>query len=205
MTPRRENLYSRFVAAAKIALPLMALAILSSLFLFSKSRDPAAGVQLLDSDLMDYAQKERITAPRFAGLTPSGVAIQIAAREASPRPTGGPSFDAFDLLARVEAPDGGVINVTAATGSIDSLAMMSELSGGIVLDTSYGFVAETHGMTFALDRLDIRSQGRITARGPLGQLEAGEMHVYLRDTGDDDTTAGYVLDFKRGVKLVYKP
>lgn len=205
MTPRRDNLYSRFVAAAKIVLPLMALAILSSLFLFSKSHDPSEGVRLLDSDLVDYAQKERITAPRFAGLTPSGVAIQLEAREASPRPGGGPSFDAFDLLAKIEVPDGGVINVTAGSGSIDSLAMMAELSGAIVLDTSYGFIAETHGLTFALDRLDIRSQGRITGRGPLGQLEAGEMHVHLAETGDGDEDAGYVLDFKRGVKLVYKP
>lgn len=205
MAPRRDNLYSRFVAAAKIALPLMALAILSSLFLFSKSKDLTGGVRLQGNELMEFARKERITAPRFAGLTPSGVAIQLAAREASPRASGGPAFDANDLTARVEAPDGGVINVTAATGSIDSLAAMAELSGGIVLDTSYGFVAETFGLTFALDRLDIRSQGQITGRGPLGLLTAGEMHVYLRESGDDDATAGYVLDFKSGVKLVYNP
>ena len=37
VTPARDNLHSRVVAVLKIALPLLALAILSSLFLFSET------------------------------------------------------------------------------------------------------------------------------------------------------------------------
>jgi lipopolysaccharide export system protein LptC len=99
MVARSLSTHSRIVAWTKIVLPLAALAILSSLFLFSKTNDPGKGVRLFDGDLAEFASKERITGPRFAGMTPSGVAIQISAREASPRSTGGPAFDAFDLNA----------------------------------------------------------------------------------------------------------
>lgn len=199
------NIHSRLVAWTKIIFPLAALAILSSLFLFSKSNDPTKGVRLFDGDLGEFAAKERITRPRFAGMTPSGVTIQVSAKQASPRNSGGPSFDATDLLAHVVTLDGVVVDIIAPTGSIDSITAMAELTGGIVLETSGGYIAQTHGLTFALDRLDIRSQGEITANGPLGFVQAGSMVLQLAATEDTDQSAGIDLVFKNGIKLIYKP
>ncbi|HBN31183.1 MAG TPA: hypothetical protein DD416_08180, partial [Rhodobacteraceae bacterium] len=65
--------------------------------------------------------------------------------------------------------------------------------------------AKTAGMTFALDRLDIRSIGSITSSGPLGEISAGEMVLALEKSETGDVTQGYVLMFKNGVKLVYSP
>jgi lipopolysaccharide export system protein LptC len=205
MAARSLNTHTRFVAWAKIILPLAAMAILSSLFLFSKTNDPGKGVRLFDGDLAEFASKERITGPRFAGMTPSGVAIQISAQEASPRNTGGPAFDAFDLQARIELPDLSFVDVVAKQGSIDSLNQMAELTGGITLTTSYGYVAKTFGLSFALGKLDIASQGEISAVGPLGAVRAGSMRLQLADPKDTGELQGYDLVFKNGIKLIYKP
>lgn len=205
MATQSIHLYSRFVGFAKIVLPLAALAILSSLFLFSKTNDPGKGLRLFDGDLSEFASKERITAPRFAGMTPSGVTIQISAEEASPRGTGGPAFDATDLFARIEMPDGNVVEVIAPLGSIDGLTDMSELTGGIILKTTGGYYAKTHGLTFALNALDIASQGEISATTPIGDMQAGQMTLSLAKPTHDDEEPSYDLVFKNGVKLIYKP
>lgn len=202
---RSSNFYSRFVSWAKIILPLIALAILSSLFLFSKSIDPSLGVRLLEGDLQDFAKKERITKPRFAGMTPSGIAIELSAVEASPRLIGGPAFDAVDLSTNIEMPDGATIDIVAKRGTVDSTTNLAELTDGIILTTSYGYVAKTHGLTFSLDKVEIHSQGEITATGPIGDVTAGELHLQLEETKNPDDKPGYLLIFKNGVKLIYKP
>jgi len=200
-----ENFHSRFIAWAKIILPLVALAILSSLFLFSKSYDPTETMRNLGSKLGELTRKQKIVAPKFAGMTPEGVSIQISAREGSPREGDVPAFDAVDLKALVETPDGKTIHVVAAKGSVNSLKQMARLTGGITLKTSFGVTAKTRGLVFALDRLDIRSQGKITATAPRSKIEAGQMYLHLDKGGKDETPPGYVLVFNNGVRMIYTP
>ncbi len=198
-------MYSRFVILAKITLPLVALATLSSLFLFSKTNDSGSTIRLTDADLAEFASAERITGPRFAGMTPGGVAIQLSAKEASPRIDGSPAFDATDLRALVELPDGETINVVATRGTVDSGTMSAMLTDRITLKTSYGYTADTQGLEFALDKVDIKSQGAISATGPLGTITAGNLFLGLEDKDDTSTQPGLVLVFKNTVKLVYTP
>lgn len=205
MATQSIQLYTRIVTFAKIFLPLVALAILSSLFLFSKTNDPGKGVRLFDGDLNEFASKERIIAPRFAGMTPAGIAIQISAQEAGPRESGGPAFDATDLVARIEMPDGNIIDVIAPHGSIDSFTNMSELTGGILLKTSGGYYAKTQGLTFALNTVDIRSLGEISAKTPIGDMQAGAMTLSLAKPTSANEDPSYDLVFKNGIKLIYKP
>lgn len=200
-----DNFYSRFVVWAKIVLPLLALAILSSLFLFSKSHKPDSGVRLFSGNLSKFASKERITGPKFAGMTPSGIAIELSAKEGSPSITGGPGFNATGLKARIEMPDGARINVVAARGSIDSATMSAKLTGGIKLTTSSGYVARTKGLSFALNTVDIQSEGEITATGPLGVIRAGSLRLSLNSPNHTKAARNYVLVFKNGVKMIYNP
>lgn len=205
MAHRIDNHYSRFVAWTKIILPLMALAILSSLFLFSKSNDPSGGIHLSDADLTEFASKERITKPRFAGMTPDGITLELSADEASPRSNGEPAFDATDLLAKVVFPGGETVDITAKLGSVDSLKKQARLEGGIVLKTSGGYTATTQGLTFALEQVDIESLGEIRAVGPLGDIFAGGLHLVTQIDTSPDGAPGYLIKFKNGVKLIYKP
>ncbi len=205
MAVRHSNFYSRFVAWSKIILPLLAIAILSSLFLFSKSHNPAAGMRMFKGSLADFASQERITAPRISGMTPSGAAIQLSAKEGVPRRDNPSAFDATGLTARIELPDGALVNVIAARGSVDSRAGQADLNGGITLTTSGGYTAKTKGLIFALNVVDIRSDGTILAAGPLGNIKAGGLHLKLADTNTTDAQPSYVLMFNNRVKLIYNP
>ncbi len=205
MTGAGNNLYSRFVAWTKIILPLAALAILSSLFLFSRSFDPSKGAQLFNGNLAEFARKQRITAPRFAGMTSDGVAIRISAREASPRDSGSSVVDATDLRANINLPNGDTVDVIAASGAVEPLENRALLTGGITLSTSFGITAKTRGLIFALDRLDIRSQGRIEAMTPRSDITAGQFELRLDDRQKTGKPRGYVLVFKDGVRMVYRP
>ena len=200
-----EKTYSRFVVLAKITLPLVALATLSSLFLFSKTNDSSSIIRLSDADLAEFASAEHITKPRFAGMTPDGVAIQLSAKEASPRANDSTAFDASQLKALVELPDGETVNVVAARGSVVSVKRLAVLTDDINLKTSYGYTATTHGLEFSLDKVDIRSQGAISAFGPLGKITAGSFFLGLDETDTTSKQPGIVLVFKTDVRLLYIP
>jgi lipopolysaccharide export system protein LptC len=79
------------------------------------------------------------------------------------------------------------------------------LTGGITLITSDGYVAKTFGLSISLDKLDISSQGEITAIGPIGDVSAGSMQLQLSDQYDTSEQQGYDLVFKNGIKLIYRP
>lgn len=59
--------HSRLVGWLKVALPLFALAILSSLFLVARGIDPDGALTLSEADLADRLREPRITAPAYAG------------------------------------------------------------------------------------------------------------------------------------------
>lgn len=189
----------------KIILPMGGLAILSSLFLFSKSHQPGEVIPGFEGGFSEIAGKERLSGPKFAGMTDSGIAIQLSAAQASPRIAGGAIFDATDLAAEVETRNGDKIEISAGEGMIDSANMLASLKGGIRIDTSLGYTIETEGLTIALDKMEIRSLGRITAEGPLGTITAGELFLGEEHSGDGTEKGGYLLVFKGGAKLVYIP
>jgi lipopolysaccharide export system protein LptC len=56
-------------------------------------------------------------------------------------------------------------------------------------------------MTAALNRTSLISEGPVTALGPVGTIDSGSMEM-RQDTSEDGT---YLLVFKDGVKLLYKP
>jgi len=203
MSARSDLWYARLVTTAKITLPLTSLAILSSLFLFAKPPKMAGSSFLNSADLSDYAQHERISRPRFAGMTPNGTAIQISAEIGAPVGNG-PKFKTEDLIANIDTPKDVNVRVVAKYGIVDSMNMVAELSGGTSLVTTSGWRAETEGLDFALDKIDVTSRGAIRAEGPIGLLQAGSMT--LRSSPDSPKDAPeLVLIFQGGVKLIYTP
>ncbi len=205
MRRRNINAHSRFVAWAKIILPLIGLTILSGLFLFSDTGSPGLPLGISKAELKDFASKQRITNPRFAGMTPSGIAIQLSAAEASPDNRDGTAYTANDIHAKIETADGSTVSISALRGTVNSISRIAQLTDEISLTTSDGYVAKTFGLSFSLDQLDIKSQGEITAKGPLGLIKAGGLHIMSETSDKAGDSGGYVLLFTDGVKLIYTP
>ena len=80
----RGNFYSRIVEWLRIALPLIAIGILSTLFLLSEAPDPERALPYAEVDVAQLARELRLSEPRFAGVTPEGREITLRAEAAAP-------------------------------------------------------------------------------------------------------------------------
>ena len=191
--------YSRVVAWLKILLPLSALALLSTLFLFSKSIDPEQSIPFADVDVKQLAKEPRITAPEFSGMTADGAAITISASSAKTDPTKLDDATIDRLTANFQTPDGAEVIAQADQGAIED-ARIARLEGDVHIETSSGYRISTDELVSDLDKTLITSDGPVVATGPLGQIEAGKMVVNL-----ENQTGTSMLVFKNGIKVLYEP
>jgi len=190
--------HSRLVAWLKIALPMLALAILSTLFLVSHRIDPAQTIPYAEVDVEGLAREQRVGSPSYAGMTADGATVSFMADSARPALDGG-RMTAVKPRARIDLPTGRSITVAAAEGYLDRKDNQAGLSGGTVVTTSDGYRVKTDSATAWLDRTRLETAGAVQGRGPMGELTAGRMVLSQDDGGS------YLLRFEGGVKLIYRP
>lgn len=201
MVRQRENRYSRFVKLVKILLPLAALALLSTLFLFSRHIDPTASIPYAKIDIDQILKEPRIGQPHYTGLTRDGTAISVTALSARPDPGDTQRASAETLAARLDFGDGSTADITAATGDLDTGAGQLDLHGNVVIETSGGYRLRTEQLRSALDATRVTSHEQVYILGPLGELTADSMEI-SQNTGNPGR---HVAVFKGGVKLIYTP
>ena len=190
--------HSRLVGLAKVALPMAGLALLSGLFLLAGGGErPQAPLAPLAQGV---AREQRLSAPVHAGVTEDGDAIEISARLARPDPRDPRLMEAQEIRAHVETPRGATLELAAPEGRIDTAAGVATLSGGIRLAGSGAELgpgpieAEAEGLRFDLRAGRAESEGAVSARAPMGALDAGAL-----------TAQGDRIDFASGVRLMFTP
>lgn len=191
--------HSRLVGWLKVALPLFALAVLSSLFLVARSIDPEGTLTLTEAELADRLREPRITAPAFSGTTRDGARVSVTARVARPATEGGAS--AAQVRGELATPDGARSTLSAAGLRFTSDAAQAVLEGGVLISQSLGYEFRTDSLTLNLDRTGLHSAGPVEGFGPLGQLTAGRMAL----TPAEGANGRYLLVFNEGVRLIYQP
>lgn len=198
MARRFDNHYSRFVQLAKIVFPLVALGLLSTLFLFSRTIDPSDAIPFADIDVEQIARDQVLSSPRFSGATDNGTAITVDAASAVPDLTDPRRMNIKEVVARIESPGGRSYGITALAARYDGNDDTLELNGDVRVATSTGYRLETATLTTNLKTSAITAPGAVFGKGPPGVIEAGAMEL----TSQGDTQ---VLVFKNGVKLIYDP
>jgi lipopolysaccharide export system protein LptC len=191
-------MYSRLIAWLKILLPLGALVLLSTIFLFSRGPDPIATIPVLTGGA-DPSKSEQIGAPFYAGTTDGGQGLTLAARQARIGDDKNAGIVADDLRAVIDIDPGNRIMIDATLGRVDNEDRLV-MRNGVTLESSSGYSVHTDGMDAALDRVDMESTAPVRADGPGLTLSAGKLLV--RDAGQG---ADIQLLFTDGVKLVYTP
>ncbi len=191
--------------ALRLILPLGALVLLSTIFLFSRSIDPDLAVQQAELDIAELTRQPRIGAARFAGVTNDDAALTIeaeAVRAISELQAQHP------LELELDAPSGALVfpstrQVTfhASDGRLDQSLNLMTMGGEVVLATSDGYHARMSVLTAALDRTEVTGSGGITATGPPGEIEADSVRVVPSPANPD----GYLLAFSGNVRLIYLP
>lgn len=196
----RADAHTRVVTWLKVSLPLVALAILSTLFLLADKIDPDDALPFAEVDVEDLAREPRMTLPSYAGTTTDGAALSLTAEAALP---GTPDRPAKAVNVRLElaTPDGAMTELRAATATMDPANNRILLSGGVVVTTSQGYSLETPEIIASLDRSGLEAPAGISATAPAGRLTAAGMT--LRQ--DNQTPDDYLMVFKGDVRLVYLP
>ena len=195
--PAQDNLHSRIVMILKVTLPLVALAILSSLFLFSREIDPEDAIPYADVEIADRLAQPRMTGAGFSTVTSDGATLTLSADEATPSEGGG---RVTGLKGELSTSDGFRTEISAGSGQLDSNAGTVVLDAGVRLATSTGYEVTTDRLTLGTDRSFMESGGAVLATAPIGQLEAGGLRMDV--TGDGKT---HLLVFNKGVRLIYQP
>ncbi|MFL4469307.1 LPS export ABC transporter periplasmic protein LptC [Tateyamaria armeniaca] len=190
--------YSRLVAWLKVLLPLMALLLLSTLFLLSRNIDPMTTLPFAETEIDDRLREQQITAPFFSGTTDAGDQVSVSASTMATRNE--LNNEATDFSAQIDLASGTRINLISDQGQFDLRGNTSTLQGNVVITTSSGFDLSSEEMIAEFDTLALESPGPVQGTGPLGTLDAGQMR--LQRNGVDSNAH---LIFTNGVKLIYTP
>ena len=196
---------TRIVRWLRVLLPLAALATLSTLFLLGRKPGETPNIPYARVDAEQMARDPRMIAPQYAAVTPDGAQITLRADEAAPDPAKGGG--ASGLRLNWQAPDGLTADLTAPEASVGDSATGVNLTGGVRMTTSSGWVVTAPQIDAATDRSRISAPAGVTAEAPFGQLTAGAMDLSLAApaAGADDAADSHVLNFTGGVRLIYQP
>lgn len=193
--------WSRTVGWLKVALPLTALGLLSTLFLVSNRIDPEAAIPYATVDVEARMREPRLTKPAYAGTTADGSALTMQAEEARPALTPGAPSTATKITASLTTPDGKRTDLRADDALLDADANLLNLKGNVIVTNSTGYRVVTEAMQANLAKTELASQAPVKATGPAGQITADAMTL----TGEGSPERPYLLVFKGSVKLVYQP
>lgn len=193
---------TRIVRGLRVLLPLLALVILSTMFLFSRQSGTEPQIPYADVDAEEMAREPRMIAPEYVAVTEDGAELTLHADEAAPSGEGG---SASRLALNWRARDGLVADLTAPQfGMAEGLI---SLSGGVHMATSSGWVVDAPRIDAATDRSRIAADEGVNATAPFGELSAGAMELVPVEAGGtgDEAAAGSILNFTGGVRLIYRP
>ncbi|MCE0505467.1 MULTISPECIES: hypothetical protein [unclassified Roseivivax] len=201
---RGQGTYSQVVAGLKVLLPLIALGLLSTLFLFSRDTDPTRNLPVSTAESLKDRESQSASGAVYTGVAENGAEVTMRAAAARPDPAGpnGILADMFD--ATLAFPDGSRIDLSAPSASMDNGAGAAKLTGGVVIDSSAGYVMRTDSLTSAMNRVEIESGGRVEADGPAGRLTAGRMRITPAESPEAEEGDVQLL-FTDGVRMVYEP
>ncbi len=192
-----DNRHSARVARLKVLLPLIALAILSTVFLLADRRDPGAGAAFGPGDPGAKAEDGRIVAPDYSGVAANGAALYLTAAQARPIEPGG-EIAAEEVRGIWEGTDGGRVVVTSNDGRLGAAGKTATLTGNVDIVTDSGFRLTSRRMEVDAEAGRLVSPGPVEGTGPPGRIDAGAMQV--------EQSGGHpLITFTGGVKLLYDP
>lgn len=193
-----SNTYSRFVAWVKVILPLLALALLSTLFLFSRTPDPNRAIPFANVDVEELAREQSLGQPRFAGTLTDGREVIFTAERATPVADRPDQIEATEIEARVDLSANTILLIVAEIALFDLAEQMADLSRSVGLTTSTGYQLATELLRFDLTDFMAEAPGSVSVTGPGLSVEADSMRV----TG---TEGNNLVVFNGGVRVLYDP
>ena len=185
--------YSRFVSLAKIALPLIALALVMVLVAWPQAQNEGTTFQVSLAALPEGdAGDTGMTRARFVGTDSKDQAFVITAERAVPNAINPERITLEMLQADLTLSSGVWASMLSVTGLYDRVQQSLTLRGGVDLFADNGFAL--HTASARIDLADGIANGSepVRAQGPMGELDADSFRIE-RD--------GHRLFFKGNVRM----
>ncbi|MDO5704720.1 MAG: hypothetical protein Q4G49_06540 [Paracoccus sp. (in: a-proteobacteria)] len=188
---------TRIVRGLRVLLPLLALAILSTLFLLGRKPGDEPRIPYARVDAENMVRDPRVTAPRYSGVTPDGAQISLSAADASTDPADG-TIRTLRMDWRAPGENGLRAGLAAPLAETGGEAV--QLSGGVQMHTSSGWRLTAPEIIAQITADRISATKGVAASAPFGEIAAGAMELV-----PDESGTGHVLNFTGGVRLIYRP
>lgn len=194
------NPYSRVVRGLKVMLPIVALGLLATLFLFTDPPDPDRALPYAEVDVDQLARDLRVTQPRFAGVLEDGRELTLIAERATPefdQQGEGQAVVFEEVRGRVALSQDNTLEITSGRGRLDVPEQVAYLSGAVEAQSTAGFRLTSDALSLFLSTLRLVSDSPIRIEGPGVSMTAGAMTL-----SEDGTRQ--LLSFNGGVRLIYQ-
>ena len=196
------GLYSRLVAILKVLLPLVALGLLSALFLIPTEDRPGQAVVFSEGDIAALGEGMRVVNPTFTGMTGTEDRFRFDALLVVPDAAPPTKASITSVEGRIEFVGGLDVDLIAASGELDIPEDMLELAGDVQIDTSDGYRLRTERLSVDLGTGVIEAREPVAATGPMGGIDAGRMRIAPAEDAPGDERR---FLFGNGVRLIYDP
>ena len=190
--------YSALVAWLKTLLPIVALGLLSTIFLFSGRVDVTQSLPYTEHNIAEIVREQRITRPYFTGIASNGTEIALSAAYASPQIENAHILEITDLSVVLRSTSDRMVQVTAGRGALDSATQTAQISTNVHIAALPDFWVTTQALDMNLNQGVVFAKGGFQGVTSLGAITAGEMHLQM--TADDQQ-----IVFLNDVRLVYSP
>lgn len=199
----RPGFRSRLIGYLKVLLPLLAVGLLSTVFLFQTRDEIEGGITFSADDRDTMRDGLAIYNPKFSGLNINGDRFVMEASKATPDSADPQEVVLLNLDGRTDYETGLSVYLKASRGIARLPEQILELSGGVHIRTSEGLEGLTNEGVAGLEDGSFVADTPVTLDGPMGHLEAGSMK--LERVSGDGSRENQVFTFENGVKLTLEP
>ena len=190
--------YSAFVVWVKTLLPIVALGLLSTIFLFSGKVDVTQSLPYAKLNIAEIVREQRITKPYFSGVSDNGTEITLSAAYASSDKQDSDILNITDLSIILTSENAKTVRITAGLGVLDAAKQKAIVSRNVYLTAMPGFWLKTNGLTVDLKQGVATADTVFQSITALGTIDAGNMLVKM-------ITNDQQIVFTNGVRLIYYP
>nr|WP_247742500.1 MULTISPECIES: LPS export ABC transporter periplasmic protein LptC [unclassified Ruegeria] len=183
----------------KVLLPLVAIVMLSTVFLLSRSIETDVKVPFTQRDIEERLADQIVTRPNYRGTTRKGEEVQIEAIQAT-QGTENSVPTASEFRGRLGLSNGGIITLDSNSGMIRPDKNTATFIGDVVITTTDGIEVTTNLLNTALDEIRGDTPGQVNGTGVIGNFSAGRMTF-----GTEKKDGPVHIIFTDGVKLIYEP
>ncbi|MEZ7812406.1 MAG: lipopolysaccharide export system protein LptC [Paracoccaceae bacterium] len=193
----------KVINGLKIALPLLGLVLLSTLFMSARQINTDDAIPLAKVDVVDLVSKPRMKEFNFNSVTTNGFLINILASELEPNSDESGDATGRDVTGTLVAPNGLQINFWGNSALLKQQSNILTLSGQAHIQTSSKYRISSNSFITNMGVLRIVSETPVIALGPLGKITADAMELHQKIITPEINTTSYVLTFKNNVKVTY--